>query len=107
MSTDPVTETYWPMRLLWAGMLLLSWFALRPRHPFYALMVVMWTLILRPGVAGPVVRRLPRHWFRVPPGERVLRRMLGLGIFRWLLEWFRADESDKVVLASRPRKSWG
>ena len=74
------------MMLLWAGMLVLLWFALGPRHPYYALMVVMWTLILAPGVAGPVMRRVPRHWFRVPAGERVIHRMLGVGIFRWLLE---------------------
>jgi len=49
-------------------------------------MVVAWTFALGPGVAVPVMRRLPRHWFRVPAGERVLHRMLGVGIFGWLLE---------------------
>ena len=42
--------------------------------------------LLTPGVAVPVMRRLPRRWFRVPAGERVLHRMLGVGIFGWLLE---------------------
>ena len=37
-------------------------------------------------MAGPAIRRLPRHWFRVPAGERMLHCMLGVGIFRWLLE---------------------
>ena len=49
-------------------------------------MVVAWTWVLGPGVAGPVMRHLPRHWFRVPTGERVLHRVLGVGIFGWLLE---------------------
>jgi hypothetical protein len=74
------------MMLLWAGFLLWLWFALGPSHPYYALMVVAWTWVLGPGVAGPVMRHLPRHWFRVPAGERVLHRMLGVGIFGWLLE---------------------
>ena len=50
------------------------------------LLVVAWTLVLGPVVAGPVMRRLPAGWFRVPAGERVLHHMLGVGIFRWLLE---------------------
>ena len=80
------SRLYWPLMLFWAGLLILLWFALGPSHPYYALMVVGWTLILGPGVAGPVMRRLPRHWFRVPAGERVLHGMLGVAIFRWLLE---------------------
>jgi hypothetical protein len=80
------SRSYWPMMLLWAGMLVLLWFALGPSHPYYALLVVGWTWLLGPGVAGPAMRRLPRRWFRVPPGERVLHRMLGVGRFGWLLE---------------------
>jgi hypothetical protein len=72
--------------LVWGGMLVPSWVALGPAHPYFALMVVSWTWVLGPGVAGPVMRRLPRRWFRVPAGERVLHRMLGVGIFGWLLE---------------------
>ena len=37
-------------------------------------------------MAGPVIQLLPRHWFRVPAGERVLHRALGVGIFGWLLD---------------------
>ena len=74
------------MMLLWGGMLVLLWFALGPSHPYYALLVVGWTWLLGPGVARPVMRRLPRRWFRVPAGERVLHRVLGVGIFGWLLE---------------------
>lgn len=33
-----------------------------------------------------VVRRVPRQWFRVPTGERLLHRMLGVGVFGWLLD---------------------
>jgi hypothetical protein len=74
------------MMLLWAGALGFLWFALGPSHPYYALLVVAWTWLLGPGVAGPVMRRLPCRWFRVPAGERVLHRLLGVGIFGWLLE---------------------
>ena len=72
--------------LFWAGVLIFCWFARGPGHPVYALIVTIWTWLLGPGVAGPVMRRLPRRWFRVPAGERVLHRMLGVGIFGWLLE---------------------
>lgn len=80
------SRSYWPMMVLWGGILGLLWFALGPGHPFYALMVVAWTWVLGPGVAGPVMRRLPRRWFRVPAGERVLHLMLGVGVFGWLLD---------------------
>jgi hypothetical protein len=80
------TRPYWIAMLLWAGLLIVLWFALGPSHPYYGLMVAMWTLILGPGVSGPVMRRLPRHWFRVAGGERVIHRILGVEIFRWLLE---------------------
>jgi hypothetical protein len=69
-----------------AGMVVWFWLAVGPGQPYYALMVVGWTWILGPGVAGPVMRHLPRHWFRVPAGERVFHRMLGVGVFGWLLE---------------------
>ena len=79
------SRSYWAVMLFMAGMLVFLWFALGPSHPWYAVLVVMGTLTLGPVVAGPVMRRVPRHWFRVPAGERVLHRMLGVGIFRWLL----------------------
>lgn len=45
---------------------------------------------LTPGIAIPAVmlvtRILPRRRFRVPAGERVLHRVLGVGIFARLLE---------------------
>jgi hypothetical protein len=69
-----------------AGLLIFCWFARGPDHPVYGLLVVGWTLVLGPVVAAPVMRRVPRHWFRVPAGESVLHLMLGVGVFRWLLE---------------------
>ena len=48
--------------------------------------VVGATFTLGPAVAAPVMRRVPRQWFRVPAGERVLHRILGVGIFGWLLD---------------------
>ena len=80
------SRSYWPMMLLWAGILVLLWLDFGPSNPFYALLVLAWTWLLGPGVAVPVMRRLPRRWFRVPAGERVLHRMLGVGIFGWLLD---------------------
>jgi hypothetical protein len=62
------------------------WFVLGPGNPWYAVGVVGMTFALGPAVAAPVMRRVPRQWFRVPPGERVLHRILGVGLFGWLLD---------------------
>jgi hypothetical protein len=62
------------------------WFVLGPSSPWYAVGLVGGTFSLGPVVAGPVVRCVPRHWFRVRPGERVLHRIFGIGIFGWLLD---------------------
>ena len=32
------------------------------------------------------MRALPRNWFRVSERERVIHRILGVGVFRWFLE---------------------
>ena len=32
------------------------------------------------------MRRVPRHWLRVPTGERILHRIVGVGIFGRLLD---------------------
>jgi hypothetical protein len=72
--------------LIGAGVLMVWWFARGPGHPVVALLVTIWTGALTPGVAVPVLRRLPPRWCRVPAGERVLHRILGVGIFGWLLE---------------------
>jgi hypothetical protein len=62
------------------------WFLLGPGSPWYALTVVSGTFALGPAVAGPVMRRVPRHWFHVPASECVLHRLVGVGIFAWLLD---------------------
>jgi len=80
------SRSYWPAMLIWAGVLIIWWVTRGPGHPVVALILTTWTWLLGPGVAGPVIRRLPRHWFRVPAGERILHRMLGVGIFGWLFQ---------------------
>lgn len=72
--------------LIFAGVVIVWWFARGPDHPVCVGMAVAWTWVLGPGVAGPVMRLLPRRWFDVPPGERVLHRVLGVGVFGWLLD---------------------
>lgn len=77
---------YWIGMLIGAGVLIVWWFARGPDHPVCALIVTIWTGVLTPGVAVPVLKRLPPRWCRVPAGERVLHRILGVRIFGWLLE---------------------
>ena len=77
---------YWIGMLIWAGVLIVWWFARGPDHPVCAVIVTIWTVVLTPGVAVPVLQRLPPRWCRVPAGERILHRILGVGIFGWLLE---------------------
>jgi glycosyl-4,4'-diaponeurosporenoate acyltransferase len=62
------------------------WFVLGPSSPLFALMLVVATSSLQPILAGPLMRHLPRQCFRVPDGERVLYRVLGVGRFWWLLD---------------------
>jgi hypothetical protein len=62
------------------------WFVLGPSNPLYALGMVGTTFALGPALAGPVERRLPRHWFRVPQRERIIQAFLGVNFFAWLLE---------------------
>jgi len=72
--------------LFFAMELTVCWFVLGPSNPWYAVGVVGATFSLGPAVAAPVMRRVPRQWFRVPTGERVLHRIVGVGIFGWLLD---------------------
>ncbi len=72
--------------LFFATSLTLFWFALGPSNPWYAVMVTWGTCSLEPAVAAPVMRRVSRQWFRVPAGERVLHRIVGVGMFGWLLD---------------------
>lgn len=75
---------YWSAMVFMAWVLILGWFD-RPGRPIYGLFVVTWTFVLGPGVAIPVMRRVSPRWFRVSAGERVVHRMLGVGVFGWLL----------------------
>jgi hypothetical protein len=93
------TRPYWIAVLFMAGMLIFGWFVLGPDHPANGLMAVGWTLNLGPVVAGPVMLRLPARWFCVPAGERVLHRMLGVGVFGWLLD--RSGWNRHVALPMR------
>jgi hypothetical protein len=70
------------------------WFLLGPGSrvpgattPWYAVSVAWVTCGLVVAVPAPaVMRRVPRQWFRVPARERLLHRMLGVGVFGWLLD---------------------
>jgi hypothetical protein len=70
------------------------WFVLGPASkvagvttPWYAVSVACGTFGLVIAVPAPaVMRRVPRQWFRVPGRERLLHRMLGVGVFGWLLD---------------------
>ncbi len=69
-----------------AVFLAVVWVARGPNSPGYALGVVGGTFALGPLVAAPVMRRVPRQWFRVPEWEGVLHLIAGVGIFAWLLD---------------------
>jgi hypothetical protein len=72
--------------LFMVGMLIFCWLVRGPDHPVYGLIVVGWTLPLGVVVAVPVMLHLPAWWFRVSPGEHLLHRILGVGVFGWLLD---------------------
>jgi ubiquinone/menaquinone biosynthesis C-methylase UbiE len=54
---------------------------------FWAAWTVAWgTASLVPTLpTRGILRRVPRRWFRVTAGEGVLLRLLGVGVFAWLL----------------------
>jgi hypothetical protein len=83
-----VFQSLWYRLVLLFGAVYLTvfWFVLGPGNPLIAVGVAGWTFSLGPAVADPVMRRVPRQWFRVPTGERVLHRIVGVGIFGWLLD---------------------
>jgi hypothetical protein len=86
---------YWSVMVVNAGVLIFLWSRGKADHPMYGLLVAICTGLLGPGMAIPVMLRLPPRWFRVPPGERVLHRILGVGVFGWLLE--RSGYNRRVV----------
>jgi hypothetical protein len=85
---EAVFQTLWYRLVLLFLAIYLSvfWFVLGPSNSWYAVGVVGGTFALGPAVAAPVMRRAPRQWFRVPARERVLHRIVGVGVFGWLLE---------------------
>ena len=85
--------------LFMVGMLIFCWLVRGPDHPVYGLIVVGWTLPLGPVVAVPVMLRLPARWFRIPTGEHLLHRILGVGVFGWLLD--RSGWNRHVALPMR------
>ncbi len=86
-SMDVFQSVWYRLVLLFLALYLtVFWFVLGPSNPWYAVGVVGETFGLGPAVAAPVMRIVPRQWFRVPMGERVLHRILGVGIFCWLLD---------------------
>jgi hypothetical protein len=80
--------------LFWGIYITVFWFVLGPASkvagtttPWYAVSVAWGTCALVVAVPTPGVMRLvPRKWFRVPTGERILHRMLGVGVFECLLD---------------------
>lgn len=86
--TDAFQSVWYRLVLLFTAMYLtVLWFVLGPSNPGYAVSVVAGTFSLGPAVAtSPVMRHVPRQWFRVPTRERVLHRIVGVGIFGWLLD---------------------
>jgi Glycosyl-4,4'-diaponeurosporenoate acyltransferase len=84
---DTFESVWYRLVLLFYAMFLTRlWFVSGPSNPWYAVMVAWGTCSLEPAVFAPVMRRVPRQWFRVPTGERVLHRIVGVGIFGWLLD---------------------
>jgi hypothetical protein len=80
--------------LFWAVYITVFWFVLGPASkvaavttPLYAVSVALGTCSLVVAVPTPaLMRSVPRQWFRVTARERRLHRMLGVGLFGWLLD---------------------
>jgi hypothetical protein len=62
------------------------WLVAGPSNPACALSVVGMTFCLGPAVAAPLMKRVPPRWLRVPTAERVVHRVVGVGVFGWLLD---------------------
>jgi hypothetical protein len=112
---DAFQTLWYRLALLFSAVYLtVLWFGLGPSNPWYALMVAWGTSSLQPVLAGPLMRPLPRQWFRVPDGERVIHRVLGVGLFWRLLDvigWnrqitrLRAFSGTKAGLVSLERSA--
>lgn len=81
---------------LYAGVLVFVWFEKSPDHPLYGLLVATGTFVLGPGVAIPVLIRVPPRWFRVPANECVLHRALGVEAFAWVLKHSRYSRRPRA-----------
>lgn len=85
---DVFQSVWYRLALLFIAVYLtVFWFVLGPGNPLYALTLVWGTSSLQPTLAGPLMGAVPRQWFRVPDGERVLHRVLGVGLFWRLLDF--------------------
>lgn len=72
--------------LFWTMYITVFGVVLGPSKWWCALGVAWGTSALVVAIPAPaVVRRVPCQWFHVPVGERLLHRMLGVGVFGWLL----------------------
>ena len=80
--------------LFWSAYITVFWFILGPASkvaeattPWYGLSVAWATSALVVVVPAPgVMRHVPLQWFRVPTGESVIHRVLGVGVFGRLLD---------------------
>jgi Glycosyl-4,4'-diaponeurosporenoate acyltransferase len=99
-------SVWYRLALLFCAMYLtVFWFVFGPSNPWYGLMVAWGTSSLQPVLAGPLTRPLPRQWFRVPDGERVLHRVLGIRLFWWLLDvigWNRLIKRMRAFSGTKP-----
>ncbi len=72
--------------LVFAGILTLWWIGQGPGNPLYGVALAWGTSSLEPAIPARVLGLVPRAWSRVPESERVLHRMVGVGLFARLLE---------------------
>lgn len=80
------TAWYRLVLLFYAAFLAVLGFTAGPSNPVYALMVAWGTASLGPAIPVAIMRHVPRRWLHVPKGERVLHRIVGVGIFGRLLD---------------------
>ena len=80
--------------LFWTTYITVFWFIIGPASkvagattPWYAVSVAWGTSALVVVVPAPgLMRHVPRRWFRVPAGERVIHRVLRVDVFGRLLD---------------------
>lgn len=91
------------------GLAALLWFFMGPDNPLVSPVVLFGTANL--GLAAiPWALRVPRRWYHVPRGERLLHLLLGVPVFGWLLDvsgWNRKFALPmrqlKITRAALPR----